>query len=70
MGRLSLNMETDNAVFRHEDESLNVFALQEMLFSAVERLTGAEVAVGEHLEVRIRDVNGNTVGSLYIDESV
>mgnify|MGYP007086250428 CR=1 FL=1 len=70
MRRLSLNMVTDNAAFRHGDESLNVCALQEALLSAVERLTGAEVAAGEHLEVLIRDVNGNTVGSLYIDESV
>lgn len=69
MGTFSLEIDTNNAAFRNEDDSLDIKFLQVTLDRAISRLTGEAFMPDGTLEMTIRDVNGNTVGTLFIDES-
>ena len=68
MGIFRLEMETGNAAFRREDDSLDTDALRATLHSAIEQLFSTESSGVTTLEIRIRDENGNTVGSMSLDE--
>lgn len=69
MSQITITFSTDNAGLRNEgDESLNTSAvadiLRELADKAGERIPG----IGETLEFRVRDANGNTIGYMSIEE--
>lgn len=68
MGTFILEMETGNAAFRREDDSLDLEALRATLHSAIEQIFQEGSPHPARLEIRIRDENGNTVGKMTLDE--
>lgn len=68
MGTFRLEMETGNAAFRRADNSLDTDALRATLHTAIEELFSNESSSVATLAIRIRDENGNTVGTMSLDE--
>lgn len=68
MSHFSLYIATDNAAFRDEDESLMPEAIMSILADVAHRIDGFTAAPGESHELLIRDINGNQIGSAFIEE--
>lgn len=60
---ISINIETDNAAFGEDNRDVAI-EVAKILESIVERILDNECIE----DMKLRDSNGNTVGSLYIDE--
>ena len=69
MSSVTITFSTDDAAFRNEgDESLNTSAVADILRNLVDKAAGRIPGIGETLEFRIRDINGNRIGYMSIEE--
>ena len=68
MSHFSLYIATDNAAFRDDNEALTTEAIQGILADLAHRIDGFIAEPGESHEFLIRDINGNQVGSAFIEE--
>lgn len=67
MSSITLSFKTDNAAFRFDDD-LDKAAVLEFMRKAMQRLNDRDIAPGETTEFLLRDMNGNQVGSLIVEE--
>lgn len=68
MSHFSLYITTDNAAFRDEEETLMPEAIMGILADVAHRIDGFVTRPGESHELLIRDINGNQIGSAFIEE--
>lgn len=68
VGRFILEMETGNAAFRREDESLDIDSMRGTLHAAIEQIFQPGSPYPAKLEICIRDENGNSVGTMTLEE--
>ena len=60
---IRIEIDTKNAAFAD-----NLDDVSRILRMIARRLEGGELERGEHCYIKLRDVNGNTVGSLELSE--
>ena len=64
-----LQFDTSNTAYRSDSGNLEKYALKGTVMEMLERVSEIRIDTGDVLEVPVRDINGNTVGTLMIDES-
>lgn len=69
MSSITLSFKTDNAAFRFADD-LDKAAVLEFMRKAMQRLNDRDIAPGDTTEFLLRDMNGNQVGSLIVEEDM
>lgn len=67
MSRFTLTFDTDNSVFRDDDDGLVMESICDILYATAGRVEGFVAFKGKH-EFLIREVNGNQIGSAFIEE--
>ena len=65
----TLTFNTGNAAFRDDDDNLIVDSIRDILTQTWTRLDGFAVDPGAKHELLIRDINGNQIGSAFIEEN-
>jgi hypothetical protein len=69
MRTVKFEIETGNAAFRLDDETLDIQSLETTIVKAISRISWADLDGDSTLEIPILDLNGNRVGSLVVEES-
>jgi len=68
MSTFTMTFTTDNAAFRKDDDTLDVDAIIATIKKATRKIVDQEVATGETFWRWVFDANGNSVGTITIEE--